>query len=82
MMKESQAAFLQNLNCDICSQLSIWLDSKEAAQYLKISEASLRNNVSLGKIPYYKLGRRNRYLRSELDQVMLKNKGTYYDCTI
>lgn len=51
-----------------------WLRSKEAAIYLGISEAVLRNMTSNGSIPYYKLGRLNRYRRVELKQLLLSNK--------
>ncbi|RYZ80600.1 MAG: DNA-binding protein [Proteobacteria bacterium] len=48
--------------------------TKEAAAFLGISEGELRNKVSCGTVPYYKLGRSNRYLRSELIG-LLKPKG-------
>lgn len=51
-----------------------WMNSAEAAQYLRISEKTLMNNCSCGRIPYYKLGRSNRYLKSELDRLLLSNK--------
>ncbi|AGH96631.1 helix-turn-helix domain-containing protein [Pseudobdellovibrio exovorus] len=51
-----------------------WLDSYEAAQFLKVSVAMLRNMASNGQIPFYKLGRRNRYKRTELNALLLKNK--------
>lgn len=51
-----------------------WLTTKEAAQYLGLSEAVLRNMTSNGSIPYYKLGRSNRYNRSELRQLLFSNK--------
>jgi len=58
---------------------AIWLTSKEAAVHLKISTRSLLNMTSCGKIPYYKLGNRNRYLKSELDALLLRSKrGSYY----
>lgn len=47
------------------------LTSAEAADYLRISIGTLRNETSNGKIPYYKLGRRNRYFRSELRRVLM-----------
>ena len=46
--------------------LEEWLTTSEAAQYLKISKGSLLNMVWSGQIKCYKLGRRNRYLKSEL----------------
>ncbi|RYZ90686.1 MAG: DNA-binding protein [Proteobacteria bacterium] len=42
-----------------------------------ISETTLRNLTSQGNIPYYKFGRRNRYVRNELTQLLLEHrKGT------
>lgn len=38
-----------------------WLDTKDAAKFLSISEASLLNMVTQRKIIPGKLGRRNRY---------------------
>lgn len=54
------------------------MNSDEAAAYLGISIASLMNKVSQGRIPYYKFGRLNRYMKSELSQLLLSNKrGTH-----
>jgi len=47
-----------------------WLNSKEAAQYLNISERTLFNLTSNGKIPYHKFGRRNRYLLEDLRNLL------------
>lgn len=53
-----------------------WMDSKEAASFLRISEQALRNMTSNGRIPFYKLGRRNRYRKDELtDLVLSQRKG-------
>nr|BFD65318.1 hypothetical protein HAGR004_03400 [Bdellovibrio sp. HAGR004] len=51
-----------------------WMSSKEAAAYLRISPATLRNLTSNGKIPYHKLERRNRYRTSDLRDLLLRNK--------
>jgi hypothetical protein len=51
-----------------------WLNSDEAAAYLKISVKTLHNLNSCGKIPYYKLVNRNRYLESELRALLLSDK--------
>lgn len=51
-----------------------WLTTKEAARYLGLSEAVLRNMTSNGSVPYYKLGRSNRYNRNELKQLLFSNK--------
>jgi hypothetical protein len=50
------------------------MDSPAAAKFLGISEANLRNKVSCGQIPYYKFGRRNRYVKAELENLILNNK--------
>ena len=46
--------------------LMMWLTTAEAAAYLKISEGHLLNSVSAGKIKYSKLFSENRYLLSDL----------------
>ena len=51
-----------------------WLTTPEAAKFLKISEATLRNLTSNGRVPYYKWQRRNRYRKSELTQLLLSGK--------
>lgn len=51
-----------------------WMNSEEAAEYLRISPATLRNMSSDGKIPYHKLERRNRYRKSDLRDLLLRNR--------
>ena len=53
---------------------SEWLNTVEAAEYLRTSPAALRNMTSNGAIPYHKLGRRNRYKRSDLRSLLLQNR--------
>ena len=48
-----------------------WLDSKEAAIYLRLSTKVLLNLTSDGKIRHFKLGRRNRYRKSDLRELLL-----------
>ena len=56
-----------------------WLTTKETAQYLKISVKVLLNLTSNGKIRYFKFGRRNRFLLSDLNELLLgKPKGDNY----
>lgn len=55
-----------------------WFTSKEAAEFLRVSEGTLRNMTSNGKIPYAKLGRSNRYNRYELNTLILSNKRGLY----
>lgn len=53
------------------SESDEWLTSVEVCNYLKISKKTLMNNVSLGHIPRFKLGRLNRYLKSEIERLVL-----------
>lgn len=49
----------------------IWLDSKQAADYLCISVANLRTKVSRGEIPVHgRLGRSLRFRRDKLDELL------------
>lgn len=56
-----------------------WLNTDEAARYLALSAGALRNMTSNGNIPYYKLGRRNRYRIDDLRDLLFNNKkgGSY-----
>ena len=57
-----------------------YLTTREAADFLRVSTKRLLNMVSAGQIPYHKLGRTNRYKRSELEQLLTRNKrGPIYD---
>ncbi|MES2770279.1 MAG: helix-turn-helix domain-containing protein [Bdellovibrionota bacterium] len=63
-------------NDDICesSLKTEWLDSREAAEFLRISVKALRNASSNGQIPFYKFGRRNRYRKEELSKLLLTHR--------
>lgn len=58
----------------------IWLNTNEAASYLRISENSLRVKVCRDEVPSYKLGRNLRFKKDELDKLLESslNKGDYY----
>lgn len=58
----------------ILSEDDRWLDSAEAAEFLRIGVPSLRNMTSNGQVIHYKLGRRNRYRLSDLKSLLLKNQ--------
>jgi excisionase family DNA binding protein len=61
------------------SPLKEWLNTEEAASYLTLSPGALRNLTSNGGVPYYKLGRRNRYRIDDLRALLFKNKkGEFY----
>lgn len=51
-----------------------WLDTREAAEYLRLTAHSLLNLTSAGKIPFYKLGRRNRFKRNDLDAILERKR--------
>jgi excisionase family DNA binding protein len=59
---------------DSPSSLTTWLNTEQAADYLGVSVGSLRNMTSNGQIPYYKLGRRNRYRLPDLHELLLSEK--------
>lgn len=60
-----------------CSLKTEWLDSEEAAKFLRISVKALRNMTSNGQLPFYKLGRRNRYRKDELEAQLLSKRRGY-----
>lgn len=67
-------------NCNTCCEGSLksenaeWLTTEQAAKYLCLPVGTVRNLTSNGKIPYYKLGRLNRYLCEDLRKLLLKQK--------
>ena len=81
-MYETKEKLKKGGRCSVDSSQSLsklpvqgeFMDSAEAAEFLRISEAQLRNMASRGGLPYYKFGARNRYSRNELRQLILKNK--------
>ncbi len=53
-----------------------WMDSTDAAEYLRISKSRLHNLTSLGHLKYHKMGRSNRYRQKDLDEI-ISSKRTY-----
>jgi len=51
-----------------------WMTTEEAVEYLGVSVGALRNMATNGQVPYYKLGRRNRYNVVELRQLLQSQK--------
>ena len=47
-----------------------WLTSIEAAQYLRVSLSGLKTMIYRGQVRAHKLGRRNRFLREELERLI------------
>lgn len=55
-----------------------WLNTLEAAEFLRLSVKALRNRTSNGTIPFHKLGRSNRYRKDELTALLLSQKRGKY----
>ena len=55
-----------------------WLNHSQAAQYLGLSKGALHNRTSMGVLTYYKLGRLNRFIKSDLDKFLLRNRKGYH----
>lgn len=51
-----------------------FINSKEAAAFLGISTQFLMNLTSEGRVPYFKFGRSNKYLKNELACLILENR--------
>ena len=62
---------IQEPSCSLKTENIEWLTTKEAADYLRLSTKSLLNLTSNGKVQYYKFGRRNRFLLSDLKRLLL-----------
>jgi excisionase family DNA binding protein len=53
-----------------------WLDAEGAARYLALpSKKAVYEAVRRGELPAYRLGRRLRFRREELDAVLLRQRG-------
>jgi excisionase family DNA binding protein len=50
-----------------------YLSMDEAAEYLGVKKSWLYKACMLGRVPFYKLGRFNRFLAHELDRYMAEN---------
>jgi len=51
-----------------------WFNTAEAASYLSMTPKSLLAHTSRGLVPFYKIGRRNRYKREELDEILFNSR--------
>ncbi len=50
-----------------------WMTSKEAAAYIRVSVGQLRNMVWRGQLHAHHLRSRLRFLRSDLDHLLLRS---------
>lgn len=72
-------AGIRNLAGPKPCQAEEWLTTAEAASYLRVGSKRLLNLCSNGRIPHYKLGRSNRFLKSELRELLLsQRRGVLY----
>ncbi len=74
-LKTSSLLFEIQDSCKLSDNVSSlenvrWLTTSEAAQYLRVSVTSIKMMVYRGTIRVRKLGRRNRFLREELDRAI------------
>lgn len=73
MEKIKKGIDISSLDCNK-QLLEDWLDTEMAAKFFEIDTSTLLNMISNDRsFPYYKLGKRNRYLASELDAYIRKN---------
>lgn len=52
-----------------------WFNSDEAAAYLGLSVGALRNMIYEKDIPVYRLKKRLRFKKEELDKILIKDEG-------
>lgn len=74
-LKQSSQLFEIQDSCKLHDDVSSlenvkWLTTSEAAQYLRVSVSSIKMMVYRGTVRVRKLGRRNRFLREELDRAI------------
>lgn len=68
---ENKFARESKVSLDTASLNSIrWLTTGEAAQYLRVSISSIKTMIYRGQVRVHKLGRRNRFLRDELERLI------------
>ena len=65
-----QSVCQQTCNSDCFFGNLIWLSTKEAAAYLRLSVGALKNKIYRGEIFPRKFGRLNRFNRKELDRLL------------
>lgn len=66
-------------HCSLKTELDeVWLNSHQAAAFLGLTVQALNNRVNRGSIIHYKLGRSNRFRKSELEQLLLKERRGKY----
>lgn len=51
-----------------------WMNTTEAAAFLKVTVRALWRLTGSGSVPFYKLNRNNRYLKSDLERLLLSTR--------
>ncbi len=64
---------MKTINEELKDQIA-WMTVGEVAIHLRVSKRVIYNLTSSGYLPYYKIGGRNRFLKSEIDQLILKQR--------
>ena len=71
LQSQNKTIYNNTSDSSLTSEYKEWLNSIETSKYLGVSVSRLMNLTSNGKIPYYKFGRSNRYLISELKALLM-----------
>lgn len=58
------------------SDKSVWLDNEDVCRILKISKRTLQSYRDKGLIPYYHIGKKIYYKKSDIDQIIEMSKRT------
>ena len=66
----TQMCYSDENNSSLKTELKEFVNSDDAAKFLGISKKTLHNLCSMGLIPFYKFGRRNRYRKDELKALL------------
>ena len=53
-----------------------WVNLEDIADYLSVSNDTIRNWIKYGKLPYYKAGKRYKFKISEVDEWLREGKIT------
>jgi excisionase family DNA binding protein len=65
-------SFFENLNQDhYADENTRWLNTKEAAEFLRLTPNALRILVHRAQVKYFKFGRRLRFRQSDLQLLLL-----------
>lgn len=72
--KMSKIDVNEEINSSMFFENLRWVNTKEAALYLRVSVGQIRNMVWRGQLTSYKLNNRLRFIKSDLDKLMKSSK--------